>query len=48
VIFVNGQLVQSVGALRAELAQLDRENEVRLVLMRASEMVDVTLRAHDE
>lgn len=43
VVFVGEHLVQSCKALRDELALLERDSRVRLVVMRAQQLVEVTL-----
>ncbi|HTQ39960.1 MAG TPA: S1C family serine protease [Pirellulales bacterium] len=48
VVFVDNQLVQSCNALATELAKLDRDAEVHLVLLRSGELTDVTLKPGGE
>ena len=45
VLFVGDHLVQSNRALREELARIEQGSEVKLVLMRGQDMVDVTLKS---
>jgi serine protease Do len=47
ILFVNDQLVQSCRALQAELEKLNNDAEVRLVILRNSEMKEVTLRGSE-
>ena len=44
VLYVNGRLVPSAQALRAELSQIDQGDELRLTVMRHSELIEVSLR----
>jgi S1-C subfamily serine protease len=45
VVFVGDRLVQSLKALNEELAQLEPESDVRLVILRGQELIDVVLKA---
>ncbi|HEY2825961.1 MAG TPA: S1C family serine protease, partial [Pirellulales bacterium] len=47
VVFINKQLVQSCNAVTAELADLEPDADVRLVLLRGGELTEVTLKAND-
>ncbi|MBX9788030.1 MAG: S1C family serine protease [Pirellulales bacterium] len=44
VLYINNRLVPSAQALRAELSQIDQGDELRLTVMRHSELIEVTLR----
>ncbi|HEV3006798.1 MAG TPA: PDZ domain-containing protein, partial [Pirellulales bacterium] len=47
-LFVNGQLVQSVKALAADLARIDRADKVQLTVLRGQELIQVELVAQPE
>jgi len=47
-LFVNGQLVQSVKALSAELARIDRADKVQLTVLRGQELISIELLAQPE
>jgi S1-C subfamily serine protease len=47
-LFVNGQLVQSVKALSAEMARIDRADKVQLTILRGQELIPVELVALPE
>jgi serine protease Do len=44
VLYVNNRLVPSAQALRAELSQIDRGDELRLTVLRNAELIEVALR----
>jgi serine protease Do len=48
VLYVNGRLVASAQALRAELSQIDRGDEIRLTVLRKAELIEVSLTATAE
>jgi serine protease Do len=43
VLFVNGQLVQSIKALAADLARIDRAEKLQLTVLRGQELIQVEL-----
>ncbi len=47
VVFVNDELVQSCNALQTELAKLNRDAEVKLVLLRSNDLMEITLQLND-
>ncbi len=47
VLFVEGRIIQSVTALKAELELIDREEEVRLTVQRGEKLVDVVISTFD-
>jgi serine protease Do len=44
VVFVGNRLVQSLKALADELAQLEPDAEIRLVVLRSQDLIDVMLK----
>ena len=48
VLYVNGRLVPSAQALRAELSQIDRGDEIRLTVLRKAELIEVSLQSAAE
>jgi S1-C subfamily serine protease len=47
IVVINKQLVQSCNAVNSELGQLPLDEEVKLVLLRAGELTEVTLKSAD-
>ena len=47
ILFVNDQIISSASVLREELSLIDRIDEVRLVVQRGQELVNVSLFATD-